>query len=83
MGGSPSWPERKEAGFTSPAVPPANAGLQSGRLWTCGGGGRIPTFGWPFNAIDNIRFSAEAIQEPRQATLLMIGAAALWALSRR
>jgi|GEM_PF-4527567 len=39
--------------------------------------------GWTFNAVDNIRFSAEAIQEPNQATLLIIGSASLWVISRR
>jgi len=39
--------------------------------------------GFMFNALDNIRFSAEAIPEPKRASLLMIGWAALWVMSRR
>lgn len=38
--------------------------------------------GWTFNAVDNIRFSAEAIPEPGHASLLLIGSAALWIMSR-
>jgi len=39
--------------------------------------------GYSLNALDNIRFSAEAIPEPKRASLLMIGWAALWVMSRR
>jgi hypothetical protein len=39
--------------------------------------------GWWFNAVDNIRFSAEAIPEPKHATLLLMGWVALWVMSRR
>lgn len=36
-----------------------------------------------YQGLDNIRFSAEVIPEPKQASLLVIGFAALWVLSRR
>jgi len=42
-----------------------------------------PMPGFMFNALDNIRFSAEAIPEPKRASLLVIGWAALWVMSRR